>query len=157
MIIHMVIIGLLVSTYAQERDMLHNTVNTSHRIEFKSNIPNKKNIGTDKKKTDTIANKKSSKVTVDRPSAKKGTIENARSKKVDPNQAKEKAKDGSKKVKEEVCTIDGTDECKQVRKFIEKSNKIVDSPIEPVGSIREKIKKNKDSESEEAELEEVIE
>ena len=147
----------MVSTYALERDMVHNTVDTNNKIEFRANIPNKKNIGTNKKKTGTIANKKSNKSTADRPSAKKGTVKDTRSKKVDPDQAKEKVKDGSKKVKEEVCTIDGTDECNQVRKFIEKSNKVVDSPIEPAGSVRESIKKNKDSQSEEDEFEEVIE
>ena len=36
-----------------------------------------------------------------------------RSKEVNPDQAKNKAQDGSKKVKEEVCTFDGVDECEQ--------------------------------------------
>lgn len=157
MIIYIAIISLLASTYAQERDMIHNTVDTNSRIEFSANIPKKKNIGTGKKKTGTIADKKSNKGTVERPSAKKGTIKDTRSKKVDPDQAKEKVKDGSKKVKEEVCTIDGTDECNQVRKFIEKSNKVVDSPIEPATSIRDRNKQNEESESQEPESEEVVE
>ncbi len=58
MIIHIAIISLLVSTYAQERDMVHNTVDTNSRIEFKANIPKKKNIGASKKKTGTNANEK---------------------------------------------------------------------------------------------------
>ena len=80
MIISIAIIGLLVSTYAQERDMVHNTVDTKSKIEFNANIPKKKNIGTDKEKTSTVANKKSDKTSVEQRSTKKSGYAVKRSK-----------------------------------------------------------------------------
>ena len=127
------------------------TTARNNQVEFNLSLPKNKSIDkhTKKKKSAAIANKKNIQTQTGTSPDKKKTKKHQKTNKVNSDQAKEKAKEGSKKVKNEMCTIDGTDECEHMRTFIKKSNKIVDSPVEPLKSNKRDKKQDQEPNSEE--------